>query len=105
MIGGDNALKRKRKFAVRMAQLAGDLFEVPSGGVPGGMMLTVADGREVYMTGCREILAYGPELVKVNTSIGVVSVRGEGLDIPKYADGEVTVRGNIAAVELSEEDL
>ena len=96
-------MKRKRKFAVRLSQLAGDLFEMPSGSVPGGVTVMIADGREVYMTGCREILAYETELVKVNTSLGAVSVTGEGLDIPKYADGEVTVRGSIASVVLSGE--
>lgn len=96
-------MKHKRKFAVRLSQLAGDLFEMPSGGVPGGMTLTVADGREVYMTGCREIIAYEAGLIKVNTSLGAVSVTGEGLDIPKYSDGELTVRGEIVSVSLERE--
>lgn len=104
LIGGDDALKEKRKFALRVSQLMGDLFEMPSGGVPGGVTVTVADGCEVYMTGCREILAYESVFIKVSTSLGAVVVTGEGLDIPKYTDGELTVRGTVDSVELLREE-
>lgn len=96
-------MKHKPKFAVRLSQLAGDIFEMPSEGVPGGVTVMIADGREVYMTGCREIIAYESGLVKVNTSLGEVSVTGEGLDIPKYSDGELTVRGEIVSVSIERE--
>ncbi len=101
-IGGNNALKLKSKLAVKISQAVGDFFEMPSESVR-GMSFTVTDGNELYMTGCKEILAYECKTIKLATSIGSVTVVGEGLDIPKYADGELTVRGAILSVELSRE--
>lgn len=103
-IGGNNALKRKSRLAVKISQAVGDIFEMPSEMAPGGMTFTVTDFCELYMSGCREILAYEDSVIKLATSLGAVVITGEGLDIPKYAEGELTVRGNILSVGLLREE-
>lgn len=99
-IGGNNALKRKSRLAVKISQVVGDIFEMPSESVPGGMTFTVTDCCELYMSGCREILAYENCMIKLATSLGTVVITGDKLDIPKYAEGELTVRGDILSVGL-----
>ncbi len=97
-------MKHKPKLAVRVKQSLGDLFEMPSEPINGGMKLTVTDGNEVYMDGCTEILGYEEECIRVSTSLGVLTVYGSGLDIPKYSDGELTVRGTVTSVEIKREE-
>ncbi len=94
-------MKHKPKLAVRVKQLASDLFEVPAEPTGRGMSVTVTDGREVYMDGCREILVYKSDRIRVSTSIGCVDVIGSELDIPKYSDGELTVRGVIFSLSIA----
>lgn len=97
-------MKRKSRLAVKISQAVGDIFEMPSESVPGGMTFTVTDFGEFYMSGCREILAYEDGMIKLSTSLGDVIIIGDGLDIPKYAEGELTVRGNILSVGILKEE-
>ena len=91
-------LKRKHKLSGFISGLAGDLFEVPTGAVPGGWSVTVTDGREAYMTGCRAILSYDPDAVTVDVGDRLLKIIGRGLDISRYTDSEITVRGEIVSV-------
>ncbi|NLU10546.1 MAG: sporulation protein YqfC [Tepidanaerobacter acetatoxydans] len=48
------------------------------------------------------IIQYNSELVKINTSIGVVCIKGAGLLIKTIIADEITVEGKITAIELEE---
>lgn len=91
-------MKRKHKISGALAELAGNLFETPSGAVPGGWSVTLTDGREAYITGCRAILSYDDLTITIDAGDTLVKICGEGLDIARYCDREITVRGNIASV-------
>lgn len=83
----------------------GDLFETPSEAVPGGWSVTVTDGREAYIAGCRAILSYAPENVTVDVGADILTLHGRKLDISRYTDREIIVRGEIVSVTSGEEDL
>ncbi|AEE91254.1 Sporulation protein YqfC [Tepidanaerobacter acetatoxydans Re1] len=48
------------------------------------------------------IIQYNSELVKINTSIGVVCIKGADLLIKTIIADEITVEGKITAIELEE---
>lgn len=91
-------MKRKHRISGALAELAGNLFETPSGAVPGGWSVTLTDGREAYITGCRSILSYDEESITVDAGETFLKICGTGLDIARYCDREITVRGSIISV-------
>ncbi len=97
-------MRNKPKLAHRLAERMGDLFEMPSSPVQSGTSVTLTDGREAYITGCRELLVYNSDRIKVKSASGTLTVTGEGLDIPRYTDTELTVRGLLNSVSLEREE-
>lgn len=93
---------KKSKLNEKLSELVGDIFEMPSPAVPRGYAVTLTDGRETNLTGCRAILSYSDELITAEVFGGVISVYGEGLDIARYNDAEITLRGRIEKIVLSE---
>lgn len=89
---------KKHRLKSAVSEFAAELFETPSAAVPGGWSVTLTDGREAYVTGCRAILSYGDEMITVDVGEAVLSITGQGLDIVRYCDGEITVRGDILSV-------
>ena len=61
------------------------------------------DGREAYVTGCRAILSYDETMVTIDAGGVLVFIRGEELDIVRYCERDITVRGRIFSVGTEEE--
>lgn len=93
---------RKKRILERAAEFVGEVFEMPGISLYNGFCVTLTDGREIHMTGCRSIILYSEEELAIETSGGKVSVCGEGLDVSRYNDGEITVTGKISSVIISE---
>ncbi len=93
-------MKRKHLISGSLLGLAGELFEVPSGAVPGGWSVTLTDGREAYLTGCRAILSYDTCAIKIDAGEVVLMIEGRGLDISRYTGDEIAVRGDIVSVTV-----
>ncbi|NLZ53890.1 MAG: sporulation protein YqfC [Thermoanaerobacteraceae bacterium] len=56
----------------------------------------------VFIENHKGIIEYNSELVKINTSIGIVCVKGEDLLIKTIVTDEITVEGKITAIEFDE---
>ncbi len=50
----------------------------------------------------RGVVAYGPEEVRIASSLGPVMVRGEGLTIFRMNRERIVLHGRIASVEMGE---
>ena len=91
-------MKRKHKIGGSFSSLLSDLFEEPSGELPGGWSVRLTDGREAYVTGCRAILSYDDSEIRIDAGEVCVRIIGCGLDIARYNDLEITVRGHVTSV-------
>jgi len=56
----------------------------------------------VFIENHRGIIEYNSQHVKINTTVGTVSVRGEDLVIKTIIADEITVEGKIASIEFEE---
>ncbi len=89
---------KRHRLSGALSELAAGLFETPSEAVPGGWSVTLTDGREAYVTGCRAILSYDENAVTIDAGDTLLEIRGDGLDIVRYCDREITVRGRVVSV-------
>lgn len=95
---------KKHKLSGFISDLAGDLFEAPSASLPGGWSVSLTDGREANVSGCRAILSYDSEKITVDIGGERLSIVGERLDISRYTDGEITVRGDIVLLTTVDDE-
>ena len=62
--------------------------------------MQMADNREVIFEGCRGVVEYTNESVKLNTGSTIVAFSGRGLYIRKMTDSDIIIGGFILSVEF-----
>ena len=76
-----------------------ELFDLPAGLVAGLPHLEMVGSRQLYVEHHTGILAYSEEQIDVNTTGGVLRVRGKKLSLLAMTAEELRIGGEIAAVE------
>lgn len=76
-----------------------ELFDLPADVVAGLPRLEMVGSRQLYVEHHAGILAYSEEQIDVNTSAGVLRIRGERLSLLAMTAEELRIGGSIAAVE------
>lgn len=100
-MSGNGSGKRKK---AGKGQTLGERF-VRSLDLPGelagdGMTLEMRGRCNLLLCGCREILAYSPECVRVRLRQCEAEIRGRGLTLITYFDGQVGVEGHISGFDI-----
>ncbi|HHZ06686.1 MAG TPA: sporulation protein [Clostridiales bacterium] len=62
--------------------------------------LEMKSNREVTVEGCKGILEYDKEIIRINTGGMVISFKGRGLNIKCLTISSVVIEGFITAVEF-----
>lgn len=57
--------------------------------------------REIIVDGCKGILVYETDKIKINASGVVMGVSGDELNIRAYADEQIIINGNILSMDFS----
>ena len=78
--------------------------ELPSDALAGETRIELRGRSLLFIQGCRRILEYSPELVRVAVKGDTVSVRGVRLVCTSYHAGTVGVEGRISSVTFTEEE-
>ena len=76
-----------------------ELFDLPADLVAGLPHLEMMGSRQLYLEHHTGILAYSDEQIDVNTTGGVLRVRGARLALMAMTAEELRIGGDIAAVE------
>ena len=76
-----------------------ELFDLPADLVAGLPHLEMVGSRQLYVEHHTRLLSYSGEQIDVNTTGGVLRVRGEGLSLLAMTAEELRIGGSIAAVE------
>lgn len=88
---------KKARLRDAIASFAGDLFEAPSEDFSFGWSVTVTDGAEAYVKGCLGILSYDEGEIAIDAGEVLIRISGAELDIARYAEREIIVRGHVTS--------
>jgi len=64
--------------------------------------VTVENGKRVFIDGCRSIMKYETDCVRIRLYKRSVSVLGEGLKLTSFSQRELCISGRISSVVLEE---
>ena len=76
-----------------------ELFDLPADLVAGLPHLEMVSSRQLYVEHHKGILSYSEEQIDVNTTGGVLRIRGARLSLLAMTAEELRIGGDIAAVE------
>ena len=97
---GVNCMERNRKEKESgVLSTVAELFDLPADLVAGLPHLEMMGSRQLYLEHHTGILAYSDEQIDVNTTGGVLRVRGARLALMAMTAEELRIGGDIAAVE------
>jgi sporulation protein YqfC len=91
-------MERNRKENGVLSEVA-ELFDLPADVVAGLPRLEMVGSRQLYLEHHTGILAYSDTQIDVNTTAGVLRVRGKRLTLLAMTAEEVRLGGSIEAVE------
>ena len=72
-----------------------DLPEILSPGVP---HIEMQGNREIIIDGCRGILEYAADRIKLNAGSLVISFQGSGLVIKTYSENQTVLAGEVVGI-------
>jgi len=76
-----------------------ELFDLPADVVAGLPHLEMIGGRQLYLERHEGILSYSDTLIDVNTTGGILRVRGKSLNLLAMTAEELRIGGGIESVE------
>ena len=63
--------------------------------------IEIEGNREFILDGCKGILEYSDERIKICTNTNAVGVAGEDLSIVSYTDEQILISGSIVSIDFS----
>ena len=63
--------------------------------------IELSGNREAVLEGCRGVLEYSPEAIRVNTAGMIVSFLGRGLDLRCISESALIIAGCITHIEFT----
>ena len=97
----NNKLRLKPKKKIPL-DFFGKALDLPPGMLLGEANIQLFSNREAVIEGCRAVLDYDENLVRINTGSGIISFMGRGLEIVSFENLQVIIRGYILAVNYGE---
>ena len=89
---------KKQKQKIELFKFGDDLSIVEDSGIYPNIILT--GNRIVKIEGCKSIVEYSTQVVKINSGRGYININGTDLKITMLEGGEVAISGMILSVEF-----
>lgn len=75
------------------------LLELPTGSLTNGVRLEITDDRRAVIEGCKRILEYEEDSIRIATCKGAVRFRGRGLCMTAMSSDCAVITGRLLSVE------
>ena len=89
----------KKKLLIGIAEKTSKAFDIP-GDVVGGLPRVTATAVKVNIENHRGLVEYGQTEITVNSSTGLVKIRGDNLELAAMSSAELVAKGKIYSVEF-----
>ncbi len=93
-------MARKRRTA-KLAKRLETALELPDGTLHRSLRMELSGNRRVVVEGCRRILQYDEDRIRLDTVEGAVCFEGEALRVNCLSGGSAVVTGCIVTVGFS----
>lgn len=96
-------MKKEKKIVNVRARLCESL-DIPPDLICGGCIAELRGRGEATLCGCRRVLLFRPEIIKLEMPEFNIVIEGEGLKCGTFCYSRVTVHGKIHAIKYEEKE-
>lgn len=93
--------QKQKKAAMSGAEKLSQTFGMPSPVLPGVAMIQLMGNRECIIEGCKGILEYKEDSIKLNVGTAVLTFRGQDLTLRAMNEDGAVVEGLITDLNFS----
>ena len=96
-------VRKKKKIEVPKVSLkerVTEILELPKEIVLNMPKMTLLGSRNLIIENYKGIIEYEENKIRINTGIGIIKIKGEGLSIKEITSEEVMIDGNIEIMEF-----
>ncbi len=90
-------MRRKKIEDVKMK--VSDAFELPKEITLNLPKISIIGNIQMIVENHKGIIEYAPERIRINSSIGVIRIEGEGMNLRNIASDDIIVTGTIKKIE------
>ena len=94
----------KKRAAGGFAAILSAKYDIQTELMAGGCHLELRGRSSLAVGGCRGIIEYSPDSVRLRLHKSILSIRGERLVCDSYTFGELHVCGHINAIEFEDRE-
>lgn len=91
-------MKKKRLSELKSA--VSDVFELPKDIMLNLPKITMIGDGQMVIENHRGVIEYTPERARINSTIGVIRITGEHMNLKNIAEDDIFVSGKIKIVEF-----
>lgn len=93
--------KKIKSTTMKAAEKIGGALELPPGTLTSSSHIEISSNREAFVDGCRGIIDYDEDHIKVNIGNGTACFFGRGLEIKSLSAHQAVIRGFIMKIEFN----
>lgn len=90
----------KKKKLQEVKSTVSDIFELPKEITLNMPKMNIIGNNQMLIENHRGIIEYGPSLIRVNSTIGVIRLKGEDLNLRNIGVEDIMVTGDIRSMEF-----
>lgn len=92
--------KKNRGKKLPVSEKIADALELPREVAAGVPKITIWPDREAEVLNHKGIIEYDSEIIRLNSSEGIITINGEQLSIKSFTDDEISVSGRVKKIEI-----
>ncbi len=92
--------KREKTASGNKKAVIKSVIDLPESLNPTLPHIEAEGNREISVDGCRGILEYGQDRIKLNAGSLIIAFYGDNLEIKVYSDIQTVIAGSIASIEF-----
>ena len=90
----------KKKKLNEVKSTVSDIFELPKEITLNIPKINVVGNNQMLIENHRGIIEYSPNLIRINSTIGVIRIKGEDLNLRNIGAEDIMVTGDIKSMEF-----
>lgn len=95
--------KRRKTQKITTGEKIKTALDIPESFTAGLPHIEAEGNREICVDGCRGILEYSQDKIRLNTGKLVITFTGDGIEIKSHSEIQTVISGNILSVEFESE--
>ncbi len=93
--------KEKNRERIPLSLKLCERFDLPTD-IRASLSMEITGNSEAVIWGCRSILVYTEELIRLETREKDIVIEGEGLGCPAYGGGSIVISGRFRRISYEE---